>query len=66
MQSIVVGDAINCLGEFKTIDAMNQLKERKGLAHLVSLEVTDEMPAKVRWQQRNLGACFLDLAFAET
>ena len=46
---IVVGDAIDCLTEFETIDAMNQLKERQSVAHLVFLEMTDEMPAKVRW-----------------
>ena len=35
--------------EFETIDAMNQLKERQSVAHLVFLEMSDEMPAKVRW-----------------
>jgi hypothetical protein len=37
------GDAIDCLSEFETIDAMKQFKERQSVAALVFLEMTDEM-----------------------
>ena len=35
------------------------------MPYLVLLEVADEMPVEVGREQRNLGACFLYLAFPE-
>jgi hypothetical protein len=47
MQSILLSDAVNCLREIETIDAMNHFKQGESMTNLVLLKVTDEMPAKV-------------------
>ena len=48
MQSILLGDTINRLCEIETIDTMNHLKQREGMADFVLLKMTNEMPTKVR------------------
>ena len=55
----------NCSRQFQRIDAVEQLEKRQRRPDFVLLQVPDEMPARPRRQQGNLGLGFLHAAFAE-
>ncbi len=60
-----LGDSIYVLGQGQRIYAMEKLEQRKGVPDLVLLQVSDEMPTQAGRKFGDLGACFLDLTFAE-
>jgi hypothetical protein len=65
MRSFFFRDPIYLPRKIDIVDAVEELEERERVPDLVLLEMTDEVPAQVYRQFRNLDARFLHPAFAK-
>ena len=65
MQARFVCDSTDILGQGQGINAVEKLKKRQGMANLVLLEMSHEMPAQGGRQLRDFDAGLLHTALAE-
>ena len=65
MESQFGGDPVDVPRDLHRVDAVDQLEERESLAHLIRLQMPDEMPAQPTRQFRNLHERLLHAALPE-
>ncbi len=64
-QSHFASNPMDVLREIQTVHAMDGLDRRQYLAHLVGLEMADQMPPRGRWQFRLFCQHFLHTVFTK-